>query len=78
MIEDKIKNLLRDADHVAGEPKSVFISIPALRRRANRRRLATTATALTALLFFVLLSIRYAPHKPPQTPGDNKVLSLEA
>jgi len=79
MTEDKIKNLLRDADHTAGEPKSVFISILALRRRANRRRLATTATVFAAFFFFfALLSIRYAPHKPPQTPGKDKVLSLEA
>jgi hypothetical protein len=77
MIEDKIKNILRDADQIAGEPKPVFISIPALRRRANHRRFTTAATALTALLFFALLSIRYAPHKPSQTPADNKALSLE-
>ena len=49
MIEDKIKNLLQEADHTAGLPSPVSANLSAaVRRRAHRRRFVNLAAPLAA------------------------------
>ncbi|MHC4642581.1 MAG: hypothetical protein ACYS32_13125 [Planctomycetota bacterium] len=55
MTEDKIKNLLQEADHMAGEPASLSTNLAfAVRRRANRRQTVNLAARIAAAAVVVI------------------------
>jgi hypothetical protein len=81
MTEDTIKNLLQQADHMAGLPRPVSANLSAIvRRRAHRRHLRITLTTPFAAAAVVLiaagiwnLSIRTSE----RTKDQQKIVSLE-
>jgi len=79
MTEDKIKNLLQEADRMAGQPAQARIDLSALRRRAGRRRLASLAgpVAAAAMLMIALGVWSLAIKTPEPTREQEKIVSLE-
>ncbi|MCP4258943.1 MAG: hypothetical protein GY774_15780 [Planctomycetes bacterium] len=81
MTEDKIKNLLQEADRRAGLPRPVSANLSAIvRRRAHRRHLLISLTAPLAAAAVILiaagvwnLAIRTSGH----TKDQEKIVSLE-
>jgi tetratricopeptide (TPR) repeat protein len=58
MTEDKIKNLLQEADKTAGGAAPVRVNISAIRRRANRKNMITLVVPFaSAAVLMVALSI---------------------
>jgi uncharacterized protein YoxC len=58
MTEDKIKNLLYEADRMAGGPVPVSANLAAaVRRRANRRQTANLAVYIAAAVVVIALGI---------------------
>jgi Tfp pilus assembly protein PilN len=54
MTEDKIKNLLYEADQTAGGPEPVSVDLSAVRRRANRRQTVNLAARIAAAAVVVI------------------------
>ncbi len=81
MTEDKIKNLLQEADRRAGLPRPVSANLAAIvRRRAHRRHLLISLTAPLAAAAVILIAagvwnlvIRTSGH----TKDQEKIVSLE-
>jgi len=76
MTEDKIKNLLQEADRMAGLPAPVSVSLSAVvRRRAHRRRFVSLAAPLaTAAVVLIAAGIW---NLAIRTPGNTKIALLE-
>jgi len=79
MTEDKIKNLLQKADQMAGGPAPVSANLSAVvRRRANRRRIATFAVPVAAAVFLIGLGVWSITIRTSKTTQDQeKIASLE-
>jgi len=79
MPEDKIEELLHEADWTAGRPAEVRVDLSRIRRRAHRRRyvsivgpVATAAVLMVALgIWSVTLTV------PPPTPEQERIADLE-
>jgi len=54
MAEDKLIDMLRKADELAGPPMEVLVRASDLRRRVHRRRLTTAAISLAAVIVVLL------------------------
>jgi len=79
MTEDNFGNLLKEADRVAVKPAGTAVDISAVRRRANRRRLARSVGAIAAaaavLMGLGLASLKLKTSEP--TREQVKIASLE-
>jgi len=83
MTEDKIRNLLQEADETAGLPDQVHVSLSAVRSRASRRRLASLAGPLAAAaVILVAAGLWNAANKTTKTTKttreQEKIASLES
>lgn len=80
MTEDKIKNLLQEADRMAGRPAEARVDLSALRRRAGRRRLASLAGSIAAAAaLMIALGIWSLGIKTPETAREQvRIVTLEA
>lgn len=79
MTEDKIKNLLQEADRMAGQPAQARIDLSALRRRAGRKRLASLAGPIAAAAAIVTaLGIwSFAIKAPEPMHEQERIVTLE-
>ena len=81
MTEDKIKNLLQEADRMAGLPKPVSANLSAIvRRRAHRRhlRISITAPLAAAAVILIAAGIWNLSIRTTETTIDQeKIVSLE-
>jgi len=79
MTEDKIKNLLQEADRIAGTPEQVSVNISDIRRRAHYRRIlffkAPIAAAAVILVAAGIWSLLITTPQPPEQ--HDKIASLE-
>ena len=80
MTEDKIRNLLREADRMAGRPVRTRVDVTAIRRRAGRRRLVSLAgpVAAAAVLMIALGIWSLGIKTPEPTREQRKIASLES
>jgi uncharacterized protein YoxC len=79
MTEDRIKNLLQEADRIAGQPGRTHVDVSAIRRRAGRKRLANLAgPAAAAAVLMIALGIWSLVIKTPEpTREQRKIVTLE-
>jgi len=80
MTEDKIKNLLQEADRMAGLPVPVSVSLSAVvRHRAHRRRFVSLAAPLAAAAVVLIAAgiWNLAFRTPGNTQDKEKIESLE-
>jgi len=74
MTEDKIKNLIQEADRLAGRPKTFKVDISAIHKKAHRRKIiniASPVAAAAALIFGVSFLILQTPNtKPIEEPTE--------
>ena len=81
MTEDKIKNLLQEADRMAGLPEPVSANLSAIvRRRAHRRhlRISLTAPLAAAAVILIAAGIWNLSIRTTETTIDQeKIVSLE-
>lgn len=81
MTEDKIKNLLQQADRMAGLPQPVSANLSTIvRRRAHRRHLLISVTApLTAAAVIIIATGMWniVIRTSGQTEDQEKIISLE-
>lgn len=81
MTEDKIKNLLQEADRMAGSPEAVSANLSAIvRRRAHRRhlRISLTAPLAAAAVILIAAGIWNLSIRTTETTIDQeKIVSLE-
>jgi tetratricopeptide (TPR) repeat protein len=80
MTEDKIENLLGQADRQAGPPARVDVSLSAVRRRAERRHLTSLAGPLAAAaVILVAAGLWNAANKTAETTQESrKIASIES
>ena len=80
MTEDKIRDLLQEADRMAGRPAQTRVDVSAIRRRASRRRLASLAGPVAAAAMLVVgLGIWSLGIKTPgPTAEQRRIASLES
>ena len=81
MAEDKIKNLLQNADRKAGRPVPIYKHLAgAVRHRAAQRRLINAAVPIAAAAIVLLsLSLWYVTTKNVETTQDqDKIASIQA
>ncbi len=81
MTEDKIKNLLQEADRMAGLPGAVSANLSAIvRRRAHRRHLRISLTAPLAAAAVILIAAgiwNLAIRTTEKTKDQEKIVLLE-
>lgn len=81
MTEDKIENLLQQADRIAGRPKAVSANLSAIvRRRAHRRHVLVSITAPMAAAAVIIIATgiwHIAVRTSGQTEDKEKIISLE-
>jgi len=81
MTEDKIKDLLQEADRMAGLPSFVSSNLSAIvRRRAHRRHLLVGLTPPLAAAAVILIAAgiwSFVIRTPEQTNGREKIVLLE-
>ncbi len=79
MTEDKIRNLLQQADRMAGRPARVGVDLSTVRRRANRRRLASlVGPVAAAAVLMIALGLWSLAIRTPEPKGEQrKIASLE-
>ena len=81
MTEDKIKNLLQEADHMAGLPGPVSANLSAIvRRRAHRRHLRISITAPLAAAAVILIAVgisNFTFRTTEKTKDQEKIVLLE-
>jgi len=79
MTEDKIKNLLQQADKAAGRIAPVEVNVSAIRRRAGRKNMimmvAPLASAAVIMLALSILSMMFRTTEP--TMEHRKIALLE-
>jgi hypothetical protein len=87
MTEDRIKNLLKETDRLAGRPKTFKVDISSIRKKAQRRKIINIASPVAAaavLIFGVGFLILHAPdtesiEKPVETAStEMKIKQLQA
>jgi len=80
MTEDKIKNLLQNADQTAGRPSPVSVNLSAVHRRADRRHFANFAVPVAAAaMLLIALGIWHLTTRTTGTTLDpEKIASIEA
>ena len=78
-MEEKIRNLLQDADRAAGRPREVSIGLSAIRQRARRRRLIRfVVPASVAAAVLVALGLwGYVSEPFESAPEQQRIASLE-
>jgi len=80
MTEDKIKNLLQEADRMAGLPSPVSVNLSAVvRRRAHRRRFVNLAVPLAAAAVVLIAAgiWNLAIRTTETTPEKERIALLE-
>ena len=79
MNQDKLEELIIRADRAAGPPAPVSVSLSAIRRRAQRKPMFTTArcAAAAAVLLIPLAIFSNRTHTPQPQPPRQKIASLE-
>ena len=81
MTEDKIKNLLQEADRMAGLPGAVSANLSAIvRRRAHRRHLRISITAPLAAAAVILIAVgisNFTFRTTEKTKDQEKIVLLE-
>ena len=78
MTEDKIKNLLQEADRTAGPPKPVSVNLTTIRRRAHYRQLFLKAPLAAAAVLLIAVGILHVSTKRPETQSEqDKITSIE-
>jgi len=81
MTEDKIKNLLQEADRMAGFPCPVSANLSAIiRRRAHRRHLRVSLTAPLAAAAVILIAVgiwNFTIRTTEETKDQEKIVLLE-
>ncbi|MHC4557118.1 MAG: tetratricopeptide repeat protein [Planctomycetota bacterium] len=79
MTEDRIKNLLQEADRTAGQPAQVSVNLSTVRRRANRRRLVSFAAPITAAAVVLIATgiWNLTTRTAETTLEQDKIASLE-
>ncbi len=81
MTEDKIKNLLQEADRMAGLPSPVSANLSAIvRRRAHRRHLRISLTAPLAAAAVILIAAgiwNLTIRTTEKTKDQEKIFSIE-
>jgi tetratricopeptide (TPR) repeat protein len=81
MTEDKIKNLLQEADRRAGLPRSVSANLSAIvRHRAHRRHVLVRLTAPLAAAAVILIAVgimNLATRTNEKIQDQEKIVSLE-
>ena len=81
MTEDKIKNLLQEADRMAGLPGTVSANLSAIvRRRAHRRHLRISITAPLAAAAVILIAVgvsNFTFRTTEKTKDQEKIVLLE-
>ena len=81
MTEDKIKNLLQEADRMAGLPGAVSANLSAIvRRRAHRRHLHISITAPLAAAAVILIAVgisNFTFRTTEKTKDQEKIVLLE-
>jgi len=79
VTENKIVNLLQDADRTAGRPRPVSVNLAAIRRRARQKRLARLMVPVAAAaVVLVALSIWTAVIRTDRAAGEQeKIAALE-
>jgi TolA-binding protein len=81
MTEDKIKNLLQEADRMAGLPGPVSANLSAIvRRRAHRRHLRISITAPLAAAAVILIAVgisNFTFRTSEKTNDQEKIVLLE-
>jgi tetratricopeptide (TPR) repeat protein len=79
VTENKIVNLLQDADRTAGRPRPVSVNLAAIRRRARQKRLARLVVPVAAAaVVLVALSIWTAVIRTDRAAGEQeKIAALE-
>jgi len=79
MTQDRIENLLMQADRAAGPPAPVAVSLSTIRRRANRRStmaaVASVAAAAVLIAAIAILSRSADTRDSPQP--EKRIASLE-
>ncbi len=77
MTEDKIKNLLYEADQTAGEPASISANLAAaVRRRANRRQTVNLAARIAAAAV-VLFAFGIWSYTAKKSRDQQRIVALE-
>ena len=79
MTEDKIKNLLQEADRKAGLPGAVSANLSAIvRRRAHRRhlRISITAPLAAAAVILIAVGISNFTFRTPEKTNDQAKIDL--
>ncbi|MHC4111288.1 MAG: tetratricopeptide repeat protein [Planctomycetota bacterium] len=77
MTEDKIQNLLYEADQMAGGPAPISANLAAaVRRRANRRQTANLAVHIAAAAV-VLLALGIWSYTAKKTRDRQRIVALE-
>jgi tetratricopeptide (TPR) repeat protein len=81
MTEDKIKNLLKDADRIAGPPVPVSAHLSAIvRRRAHRRHMLISISAPLATAAVILIAAglwNYTIRANQKNKDQQKIVMLE-
>jgi len=79
MSDDRLTQLLRQADRTAGLPTRVRVDVSGIRRRANRRRvMQMVGPVATAAVLMIALGIWSITQRIPQmTPEQKQIASLE-
>jgi tetratricopeptide (TPR) repeat protein len=78
MTEDKLKNLLQEADRIAGPPKPVGVSLSTIRRRVKYRWIFFKVPVAAAAVLLIAAGILSYIIKTPQTSDrQEKIASLE-
>jgi tetratricopeptide (TPR) repeat protein len=78
MTEDKLKNMLQEADRAAGPPRPVVVSLSAIRRREYSRRLFFRASfAAAAVLLIAAGILSYTRKTTKNSYQQEKIISLE-
>ncbi|MBN2182174.1 MAG: hypothetical protein JW715_09690 [Sedimentisphaerales bacterium] len=79
MTEDKLKNLLQEADRAAGPPEPVTVNFSEIRRRANyRRKLLSKGPLAAAAAILIAAGILNLSIKTQAPDQQEKIASLES
>lgn len=77
MKEDKIKNLLQQADRAAGGASPVEVDVSAIRRRAGRRNIIMMAAPFSAAaVLMVALSVLTVTHRTTEPTHEQQKIAL--